>query len=109
MGGAPLLGTAGVTIIAHGASSPKAIKNAIRVANDSVQRGFNRQIGESLQSLKSLPEIAALAADDRRGRKIWSQLRQRFGHSKDQSEEPESIPKIERKEKTDIETQETSE
>ena len=93
-------------MIAHGASSPKAIKNAIRVANESVQRGFNRQIGESLQSLKSLPEIAALAVDDRRGRRIWSQLRQKFGHAKDHGEEPES--RIEKKGKTDIDTPETS-
>ncbi len=33
-GGAPLLGINGVCIIGHGASTPKAIKNAIRVAND---------------------------------------------------------------------------
>lgn len=108
VGGAPLLGTAGVTIIAHGASSPKAIKNAIRVANESVQRGFNRQIGESLQSLKSLPEIAALTANDRRGRKIWSQLRQKFGHPKGQGEEPESTPQTEKADRQ-IDTQETSE
>jgi len=31
-GGAPLLGVDGVVIIAHGASSPKAIKNAVKVA-----------------------------------------------------------------------------
>lgn len=33
-GGAPLLGVNGVCIIGHGASSPKAVGNAIRVAND---------------------------------------------------------------------------
>ena len=35
-GGAPLLGVDGVVIIAHGRSNAKAIKNAIRVARDSV-------------------------------------------------------------------------
>lgn len=33
-GGAPLLGLNGVCIIGHGGSTPKAIKNAIRVANE---------------------------------------------------------------------------
>jgi glycerol-3-phosphate acyltransferase PlsX len=35
-GGAPLLGVDGVVIIAHGRSNAKAIKNAVRVARDSV-------------------------------------------------------------------------
>ena len=43
-GGAPLLGVDGVAIIAHGASSAKAIKNAIRVAIDVVERDVNRHI-----------------------------------------------------------------
>ena len=40
VGGAPLLGVKGVTIIAHGSSSPKAIKNAIRVAADSTRKNL---------------------------------------------------------------------
>ena len=35
-GGAPLLGVDGVVIIAHGRSNAKAVKNAVRVARDSV-------------------------------------------------------------------------
>lgn len=35
-GGAPLLGVDGVAVIAHGRSNAKAIKNAVRVARDSV-------------------------------------------------------------------------
>jgi glycerol-3-phosphate acyltransferase PlsX len=35
-GGAPLLGVDGVVIIAHGRSNAKAIKNAVRIARDSV-------------------------------------------------------------------------
>jgi glycerol-3-phosphate acyltransferase PlsX len=38
-GGAPLLGVDGVAIIAHGRSNAKAIKNAVRVARDSVRAG----------------------------------------------------------------------
>ena len=43
-GGAPLLGVDGVCIISHGASTPKAIKNALRVAVDFVERDVNRHI-----------------------------------------------------------------
>src|SRR5262245_61234664 len=39
IGGAPLLGTDGLAIISHGASTPKAIKNAIRIADQSVRGG----------------------------------------------------------------------
>ena len=40
-GGAPLLGVNGVVIIGHGRSNAKAIKNAIRVAKEEVERKFN--------------------------------------------------------------------
>lgn len=48
-GGAPLLGIDGVAMICHGGSSPKAIKNAIRFANDYVLRGVNQKMAEKLQ------------------------------------------------------------
>jgi glycerol-3-phosphate acyltransferase PlsX len=44
-GGAPLLGLKGVSIICHGSSSPRAIKNAIRVALQSVQSQLSQHIG----------------------------------------------------------------
>jgi glycerol-3-phosphate acyltransferase PlsX len=44
-GGAPLLGVKGVSIICHGASTANAIKNAIRVAVQSVQVDLSRHIG----------------------------------------------------------------
>lgn len=44
-GGAPLLGVKGVSIIAHGKSSPRAIKNALKVAVQAVTSGMNEQIG----------------------------------------------------------------
>jgi len=43
-GGARLLGVNGICIIGHGSSSPKAIRNAIRVADESVKFGINRHI-----------------------------------------------------------------
>ena len=47
-GGAPLLGVKGVSIICHGNSTPRAIKNAIKVAVRAVETGMNAQIGEQL-------------------------------------------------------------
>jgi glycerol-3-phosphate acyltransferase PlsX len=44
-GGAPLLGVKGVSIICHGASPANAIKNAVRVAVQSVQADLSRHIG----------------------------------------------------------------
>ena len=49
-GGAPLLGVNGISIIAHGASSAKAIKNAIRVAYEAVRSELNRNMVESIQA-----------------------------------------------------------
>ena len=47
-GGAPLLGVKGVSIIAHGKSSPRAVKNAVKVAFQAVASGMNDQIGQRL-------------------------------------------------------------
>jgi phosphate acyltransferase len=47
-GGAPLLGINGVSIICHGGSSPKAIKNAVGMAQNMVERDINRLIEERL-------------------------------------------------------------
>jgi glycerol-3-phosphate acyltransferase PlsX len=44
-GGAPLLGVKGVSIICHGASPANAIKNAIRVAVQSVEANLSKHIG----------------------------------------------------------------
>jgi glycerol-3-phosphate acyltransferase PlsX len=49
-GGMPLLGVNGICIIAHGASSPLAIKNAIGAACESIQHEINPQILRELQS-----------------------------------------------------------
>ena len=47
-GGAPLLGVKGVSIISHGKSSPRAIKNAVKVAAQAVVSRMNDQIGARL-------------------------------------------------------------
>ncbi len=48
-GGAPLLGVNGVVIIGHGRSNATAIKNAIRVAKEEVERKFNEKILEAIR------------------------------------------------------------
>ena len=47
-GGMPLLGVDGVCIIAHGGSSPFAIKNAIRMAVESIRHQVNPHIVEEV-------------------------------------------------------------
>jgi glycerol-3-phosphate acyltransferase PlsX len=47
-GGAPLLGVRGVSIIAHGSSSARAVKNAIRVAVRAVESQMDEHIGRRL-------------------------------------------------------------
>jgi glycerol-3-phosphate acyltransferase PlsX len=49
-GGAPLLGVDGRCIISHGSSTPKAIKNAIKVAGEFMTLGVNNHIVEELES-----------------------------------------------------------
>jgi phosphate acyltransferase len=85
VGGAPLLGTDGLAIIAHGASSPKAIKNAIRVAEEASRQDINRKIVESLQAL---PEAALTAPESKSGRRLWASIRERFRHAREGHELP---------------------
>jgi len=47
-GGMPLLGVNGICIIAHGASTPLAIKNALRVAGESIEHQVNPHIVEEV-------------------------------------------------------------
>ena len=48
MGGAPLLGIDGAAIICHGSSPVKAIKNAVRVAQEWSKAGLNEHIKAAL-------------------------------------------------------------
>ena len=49
VGGSQLLGVNGITIIAHGGSSPTAIKNAIRTAMESITHQVNPHIIEEIK------------------------------------------------------------
>jgi glycerol-3-phosphate acyltransferase PlsX len=52
-GGAPLLGTNGVTIVCHGSSNASAVMNAIRVAREAVVKEINKHINDQLSSIRS--------------------------------------------------------
>jgi glycerol-3-phosphate acyltransferase PlsX len=73
-GGAPLLGLNGVTIIAHGGSDAKAIKNAVRVANEAVSHDVNRHI------IDALGETGEMKTDRpaRLSEKIWQRVRSKI-------------------------------
>ena len=55
-GGAPLLGVNGTVIISHGRSGPKAISNAIRMANKMAEVDINSEIVQNLRALSSQSE-----------------------------------------------------
>ncbi len=56
-GGAPLLGINGICIISHGSSSPKAIKNAIKQADEFIKNKVNHHIQKDLEfNLKTLEQ-----------------------------------------------------
>jgi len=54
-GGAPLLGVRGVTIICHGGSNAKAIKNAVRVAAEFAEGRVNEKIEHELRRARLEP------------------------------------------------------
>ncbi len=72
-GGAPLLGLSGVAIVAHGGSGPKEIKNAIRVAKDSVAHDINRRIMELLAQSES-----AVTTEPSERQRIWQRVKSKF-------------------------------
>lgn len=69
-GGAPLLGVNGVCIIAHGSSSAKAVKNAVKRATELLEKKVNEHIQEDIE--------INLADQDLWFRKgmIWKHLRE---------------------------------
>jgi phosphate acyltransferase len=48
-GGAPLLGVDGVSIICHGKSNERAIKNAVRIASEFVEKKLNVHMNETME------------------------------------------------------------
>lgn len=60
-GGVPVLGVNGVSIISHGRSRAKAIKNAIRVARQAADARLPEVIAEGLRGLNAVGSEAALS------------------------------------------------
>jgi glycerol-3-phosphate acyltransferase PlsX len=56
IGGAPLLGIDGIVIIAHGSSTPRAVRNGIKVSGEFVKFGINDKI------INRVKETGALAS-----------------------------------------------
>ena len=87
-GGAPLLGLNGVCIIAHGGSSPKAIKNAIRVAADFTANRLNEHIMENVATVQEIREAHT------RGLHFWNRVKGRARADEDADEKgdfPDSV------------------
>ena len=61
-GGAPLLGVRGVSMICHGNSTPRAIKNAVVAAVRAVETKMNEHIGERLGKTESMRRSARAAS-----------------------------------------------
>jgi phosphate acyltransferase len=88
-GGAPLLGVNGVVIIAHGSSSPKAIKNAIHRAHELSEKNIIEHIKQDIE----------LNLSDVEGEKgtLWKQIKSiAFGsetleNKEDNSDDPPSV------------------
>ena len=62
-GGAPLLGVKGACFSTHGSSNANAIKNAIRVASEFVERNITANIEKELAALH-LPDAVEMNADE---------------------------------------------
>ncbi len=52
-GGVPLLGVNGVVVVSHGASNPKAIRNAIRVAGQAIENRISEHVLEGLKNFEA--------------------------------------------------------
>jgi glycerol-3-phosphate acyltransferase PlsX len=61
-GGAPLLGVKGACFSTHGSSNANAIKNAIRVASEFVERNITANIEKELAAMH-LPDAVEMSAD----------------------------------------------
>lgn len=68
-GGAPLLGARECVIICHGRSSPKAIKNAVRVAKEFVVNRVTDQIHAGIRTLTEAESRLAMTKGDAIGQR----------------------------------------
>lgn len=61
-GGAPILGVRGVGIVCHGASSAKAIKNAIRIAAEYVRKDIPARLAAHMEMFRTAADRQVQAA-----------------------------------------------
>jgi phosphate acyltransferase len=82
-GGAPLLGVNGVVIIAHGSSSPKAIKNAIHRAHELSEKNIIEHIKQDIEL--NLSDVEAVKGT------LWKQIKNiAFGSETSENKETTS-------------------
>ena len=84
-GGAPLLGVNGTCIIAHGSSTPKAIKNAIHMAKRFVEERVTERIQEDIERNSDIQEVGAT-----RSRRLWRHIRNHMSFRGDREYEDDS-------------------
>jgi len=63
-GGVPVLGVNGVSIISHGRSKAKAIRNAIRVAHEAAQAHLSEMIARGVQGLDGAATVSSSGERD---------------------------------------------
>ena len=84
-GGAPLLGINGTCIIGHGSSTPKAVKNAIHMAQRFVEERVSHHIQEDIERNGDIQEVAGT-----RRRKIWRHIRHHMSFRGEREREDDS-------------------
>ena len=85
-GGAPLLGVNGTCIIGHGSSTPKAVKNAIRMAQRFLEERVTERIQEEVERNGDIQD-----ASGARGRNIWRHIRSTMSFRGEREEEDEEV------------------
>jgi glycerol-3-phosphate acyltransferase PlsX len=95
-GGAPLLGLNNVIIISHGSSKARAIKNAIRVARESVEMELPHKIATMLQACEF--DVKS----HKRSKSFWRQLRRTIRHEDKERHESKEQEPSEKKESADL-------
>lgn len=61
-GGAPLLGLSHIAIVCHGASTPKAITNAVKMATTFVQNSTNQYLIDSITATEELTSFSTASS-----------------------------------------------
>jgi len=85
-GAAPLLGLGGLSMIGHGRSNAKAVKNALRTTADIVEKGLNERIEAEIEKHLAVQRSTEV------GWRMWNQIRTGIFHHGSSDEEEEAGP-----------------